>query len=95
MSDAIGVLGMNPHERWEIVRKGRAPYELTSGSTVLLEVDGVLRRTSIEFRHFTGPLKGRTYRGQSGEYYSTDGYHLTGRLRAAPPGDAEDGQRLA
>jgi hypothetical protein len=23
-----------------------------------VEVDGVLRETSIEFRHFTGPLKG-------------------------------------
>jgi len=29
----------------------------------LNEVDGVLRETSIEFRHFTGPLKGRTLRG--------------------------------
>jgi hypothetical protein len=48
------------------------PYELSSGSVFLLEVNGVLRLTSIEFRHFTGPLKGRTYRGRHGEYYSTD-----------------------
>src|SRR5262245_8517218 len=88
MENAIGVLSMNGLKRWEILREGRQAYELSSGSVFLLEVDGVLRRTSIEFRHFTG----RHPKGLAGEYYSPDGYHLAGGLRAAPPGDAEDGQ---
>jgi hypothetical protein len=37
---AIGILSMNDIGRWEIVREGRVPYELTSGSRFLLE-DGV------------------------------------------------------
>jgi hypothetical protein len=59
----------------------RVPFELSSGSFVLLEVDGVLRLTSVEYGHDD--------RG----YYN--GYLLAGGLRAAPPGDAEDGQKLA
>jgi hypothetical protein len=50
----------------------------------------VLRRTSIEFRHFTG----RHPKGLAREYYSPDGYHLAGGLRAAPPGEAKYGQAL-
>jgi len=38
---------------------------------VLLEVDGVLRLTSLEYTH-NGCGGGR--------YYSVDGYHLTDRL---------------
>jgi hypothetical protein len=90
----IGVLSMNELGRWEILREGRVHYELSSGSTLLLEVNGVLRLTRIQFRHFTGPPRGRTYRGQPGEYYSVDGYLLAEGLRAAPPGEAEDGQEL-
>jgi hypothetical protein len=86
MTDAIGVLSMNDLGRWEIIREGRVPYELSSGSSVLVEVDGVLRLTSVEYEH-----DGRG----GGQYYSVDGYQLAGGLRAAPPGDAEDGQRLA
>jgi hypothetical protein len=37
----------------------------------------------MEFQHFSGPLKGREYRGQPGEYYSVDGYRLLNGLRAA------------
>ena len=83
MSDAIGILSMNDLGRWEVVREGRMPYELSSGSRVLIEVDGVLRLTRIEYAHDAG-----------GQYYSVDNYQLAGGLRAAPPGDAEDGQRL-
>ena len=90
----IGTLKFNPHGRWEISREGRQPYELSSGDMFLLEVDGVLRLTSIEFRHFTGPPKGREYRGQAGEYHSVDGYRLAHGLRAAPPNEAKDGQTL-
>ena len=86
MTDAIGVLSMNDLGRWEIIREGRVPYELSSGSKVLLEVDGVLRLTSVEYVHDD--------RG-GGQYYSIDSYRLAGGLRAAPPGDAEDGQVLA
>jgi hypothetical protein len=93
--DNIGVLSMNGLGRWEILRKGRQPYDLSSGSRFLLEVDGALRLTNIEFRHFAGPLMGRrTYRDQPGEYYSVDGYLLAEGLRAALPGEAEDGQAL-
>jgi len=42
-----------------------------------------LQVTRMEFRHFTGPLKGRLYRGQPGEYYSVDDYWLRDGLRAA------------
>ena len=48
-----------------------------------LEVGDELRLIRMEFRHFIGPLKGREYRGQRGEYYSADGYHLANGLRAA------------
>jgi len=83
MTDAIGVLNMSPYGRWEIIREGRMPYGLSSGSRVLLEVDGVLRLTSVEYGH-----DGRGY-------YSVDNYLLAGGLHAALPGDAEDGQKLA
>ena len=73
MTDAISVLNMNDLGRWEIIREGRIPYELSSGSVVLLEVDGVLRLTSVEYGH-----DGRGY-------YSVNGYLLAGGLRAAPP----------
>jgi hypothetical protein len=46
-------------------------------------VDAELKLTRMEFRHFTAPLKGREYRGQPGEYYSVDGYHLADGVRAA------------
>jgi hypothetical protein len=42
-----------------------------------------MKPTRMEFLHFTGPLKGREYRGQPGEYYSGDGYHLANGHRAA------------
>jgi hypothetical protein len=82
---AVGILNMNRLGRWEIVREGRIPYELPSGSRFLIEADGVMRVTSVEFRH-----DGRG----GGRYYSTDGYDLAGGLRAAPPGEAVDGQEL-
>ena len=47
-------------------------------------IDGALRRpTRMDFRHFSGPMKGREYRGLPGEYYSVDGYWLRDGLRAA------------
>jgi hypothetical protein len=48
-----------------------------------VEIDGELRPTRMEFRHFTGPMKGREFFGHAGEYYSCDGYHLRNGLRAA------------
>ena len=30
----------------------------------------------MEFRHFTGPMKGQTYHSLPGEFYSADGYWL-------------------
>jgi hypothetical protein len=48
-----------------------------------VEVDGELHVTRMEFRHFDGPLRGRQFRGQPGEYYSVDGYWLRDGLRAA------------
>jgi hypothetical protein len=49
------------------LRRGHFPYELSSGSIFLIEFEGVLPETSIEYRHFTGPIKGRTLRDQPGE----------------------------
>jgi hypothetical protein len=46
-------------------------------------IDGELRPTRMDFRHFSGPMKGRQYRGLPGEYYSVDGYWLRDGLRAA------------
>jgi hypothetical protein len=76
----IGRLRMNSRWRWEIHRPGRPPHELTSGDVFLLEVNGAIRRTAIEFRHFAG----RHHRGRAGEYYSTDGFPLRHGMRAAP-----------
>jgi len=76
---------MNAHGRWEVRCEGRAPYELSSGSRFLIEADGALRVTSVEYRH-----DGRG----GGRYYSTDGYDLASGLYAAPPGEAEDGLKL-
>jgi hypothetical protein len=83
--EAIGLLNMNDLGCWEITRQGRVPYELSSGSRFLIEADGVLRVTSVEYRH-----DGRG----GGHYYSVDGYTLAGGLRATPPGEAVDGQEL-
>jgi hypothetical protein len=78
-----GILRMQPTGRWAICRHGERRVELTSGDVFCLEVDGKLMPTRMEFRHFEGPLRGREYRGQPGEYYSTDGYWLRDGLRAA------------
>jgi hypothetical protein len=80
-----GVLKMNPRGRWEIVRKGHVPYELSSGSRCFVETDtGTLRMTRIESREVIGPLTSNVRR----EYYSIDGFHLADGLRAAPPTDS-------
>lgn len=78
-----GILQMQPSGRWAIVRPGQRPVEITSGEVFRIEVDGELKPTRMEFRHFSGPLKGRTHRGQPGEYYSVDGYWLRDGVRAA------------
>jgi hypothetical protein len=57
--------------------------EITSGEVFRIEVDGELRPTRMECRHFTGPMKGRELWGQIGEYYSVDGCHLRNGARAA------------
>ena len=83
MTEKEGILQMQPSGRWAVCRPGRAPVEITSGEIFRIEVDGELRPTLMEFRHFAGPLKGRLYRGQPGEYYSVDGYWLRNGLRVA------------
>jgi hypothetical protein len=77
-----GILRLQPSGRWAICRIGEVPFEITSGDMFRVEVDGELRPTRMEFRHFTGPMKGRELFGQAGEYYSCDGYHLGNSLRA-------------
>ena len=74
MTDKEGILQIQPSGRWAVCRPGRAPVEITSGE---------LKPTRMEFHHFTGPMKGREYRGQPGKYYSVDGYHLRDGARAA------------
>jgi hypothetical protein len=85
MTDKEGTLKIQPYGRWAICHPGRLPVEITSGEVFKIEVPGTdeLKPTRMEFRHFTGPLKGSAYRGQPGEYYSADGYHLHDGLRAA------------
>jgi len=83
MTEKHGVLQMQPSGRWAICRPGHKPIEITSGETFQIEVDGELKPTRMEFWHFSGPLKGREHRGQSGEYYSVDDYPLRNGLRAA------------
>jgi hypothetical protein len=82
-SDKVGVLELQPSGHWAICRPGHKPIEIASGDTFQIEVDGVLKPTRMEFRHFTGPLKGRELWGQAGEYYSAEGYHLRNGVRAA------------
>jgi hypothetical protein len=77
-----GVLRLQPSGRWAICRPGHPPIEVTSGELFRIEVDGELKPTRMEFRHFVGPMQGRTLHGQHGEYYSVDGYALRNGLRA-------------
>ena len=82
MTENAGVLRMQPSGRWAACRPGRAPVEITSGDVFRVEVDGKMKPTRMEYRHFEDP-GGRRYRIQPGEYYSVDGYELRGGLRAA------------
>jgi|SoiMethySBSTD1v2_1073268.scaffolds.fasta_scaffold1053277_2 hypothetical protein len=81
--DNEGILLMQPTGRWTVCRSGQPPAEITSGKLFLLEVDGKLLPTRMEFRHFTGPMKGRELWGQPGEYISVDGYPLRNGVPAA------------
>jgi len=83
MSEKEGILQMQPSGRWAVVRPGRQPVEITSGELFRIDVNGELKPTRMEFRQFTGPMKGRTLRGLHGEYYSVDGYWLRDGVRAA------------
>jgi hypothetical protein len=65
-----------------VCRPGRRPVEITSG-LFRVELDGELKLTRMEFWHFSGPLKGREYRGPAGEYYCADDYPLRNGLLAA------------
>jgi hypothetical protein len=76
MTEKEGMLQMQPSGRWVVCRPGRAPVEVTSSELFRVEVAGAPKLTRMQFRHFTGPLKGREYRGHTGEYYSVDGCHL-------------------
>ena len=59
----------------------------------LIEVDGVLRETSIEFRHHW-TAQGPDDLARLARITRRDGYLLTGGLRAASPGEAVDGEKL-
>jgi len=83
MSDKEGILQLQPSGRWAVCRPGRDPVEITSGELFRVDVNGELKVTRMEFREFLAPLKGRENRGQSGEFYSADGYWLRDGLRAA------------
>jgi hypothetical protein len=83
MTHKEGVLRMQPSGRWAVCRPGRSPVEITSGELFRIEVDGELKVTRMDFHHFNGPLKGRELAGQTGEYYSVNGYRLRNGARAA------------
>jgi hypothetical protein len=82
MTEKEGVLQMQPSGRWAVCRPDRRPVEITSGE-FRVEVAGELKSTRMEFSPFHGTAQGREYRGQPGEYYSVDDYHLANGLRAA------------
>ena len=85
MIEKVGILRTQPSGRWALCRPGHPPVEITSGYPFRVEVDGELRVTRMEYRHFD--------RG-GGEYYSVDGYrfatgyllHLTSMIRPARTG---------
>jgi hypothetical protein len=72
-----GVLQFQPSGRWAVCRPGHGPVEINCGDVFYIEVAGELKPTRMEFHHFSeGHMKGCTYRGLSGEYYSVDDYPL-------------------
>jgi hypothetical protein len=78
-----GRLRLRPSSgRWAIFRPGERPIEITSGEVFYLEVNGQLRLTRMEFRHFGELLKGR-HLSLRGEYYTSDGHPLRNGARAA------------
>jgi hypothetical protein len=87
MPDKEGTLQMQPSGRWAVCRPGRSPVAIRPGDLFRVAVAGKegLQPTRMEFRHFTGPMNGRTLRGQPGEYYSVDDYRLANGMRAALP----------
>ena len=82
MTEEDGILQMQPSGRWAVCRPDRRPVEITSGELFRIEDAGELKLTRMEFRLFTGPMKGRELWGQTGEYYSVDGFHLRNGARA-------------
>jgi hypothetical protein len=77
-----GILRLQSSGRWAICRPGAPPFEITSGDRFRIEVDGKLKVTRMEFRHFTGTMKAQELFGRAGEYYSADGYCLRDGARA-------------
>ena len=55
---------------WAVCRSGKNPIEIKPGDAFRIEVDGIMRRTRMEFEDERG-------------YHSVDGYKLRGGLRAA------------
>ena len=94
MTEKEGTLQMQPSGRWAVCRPDRRPVEITSGELFRIEDDGELKVTGMEFRHFTGPMKGRELRGLTGEYYSVDGYHLTKRAARLHSARAKPGRAM-
>ena len=68
-----GILHKTTTGRWATCRSGQSPIEITSGCGFWIEVNGKLKLTTMEYRHF---LDG----GE--EYYSVDAYELCDGLRA-------------
>jgi hypothetical protein len=86
MLDQEGILQLQRSGRWAIMRPGRVPVEIASGEVFRVEVNGEMKPTRMEFRHFVGPANVHRLRGRSGEYYSIDGYPLRNGIRAASGG---------
>jgi hypothetical protein len=70
MNEKEGILRLQRSGRWAVCRSGRKPVEINSGELFRVEVDGELKSTRMKFRHFTGSMKGQTYRGLPGEFHS-------------------------
>ena len=70
----IGTLMLLDSGRWAIAAKDREqPYEITSSEVFVVEIEGRMRITRMEFAH------GRN----GGRYVSVDGFRLFEGMRAA------------
>jgi hypothetical protein len=77
-TDKEGIVRQHASGHWAVCQPGRELVEIDAGDAFRIEVPDVggLQLTAMAFRRFAVLLKGCDSRGQAGEYFSTDRYHL-------------------